>query len=226
MSSSKTSQSTSDTSNSPAVASSSSSSGANYLTEKQKQEQIAVQKRLQALKYLESQGQTVKTLTQLVTNRESGPKGDNTLELMRKQQQNKAGTATAVPTSSIPITTSREGNQSDSSKNKAEAGTNHVKAEAKEELPTGWQRILDAASNSHYYWNTATNETSWEKPVIATVVSKADLPKGWIEKIHASTKQVYYFHEPTKKISWTKPVPEAETSPSTSDNQPTKRQRM
>jgi len=31
-------------------------------------------------------------------------------------------------------------------------------------LPEGWLGMLDATSGQPYYWNTATNEVSWEKP--------------------------------------------------------------
>ena len=35
-------------------------------------------------------------------------------------------------------------------------------------LPEGWQQVLDPDSGYTYYWNVATNETSWEAPALPT----------------------------------------------------------
>ena len=31
-------------------------------------------------------------------------------------------------------------------------------------LPPGWEAVLDQSSKRHYYWNQATNETTWTRP--------------------------------------------------------------
>ena len=47
------------------------------------------------------------------------------------------------------------------------------------ELPTGWQECEDAKSGEAYYWNRATDTTSWEHPLDA----------GFREKIAARRKE-------------------------------------
>jgi len=81
-------------------------------------------------------------------------------------------------------------------------------------LPPDWKKVLDASSELYYYWNTVTNETSWEKPaplsgastVTDTHANKIELsdvdtlnklPSGWTQMVHAATKQVYYIHGAT-----------------------------
>lgn len=50
------------------------------------------------------------------------------------------------------------------------------------EVDSGWKMVLHEESNSYYYWNIATGETSWEVPaVLAQGNESADDPKSALE---------------------------------------------
>lgn len=90
-------------------------------------------------------------------------------------------------------------------------------------LPQNWQKVLDASSNLYYYWNTTTNETTWDKPKndsssVASIAVEAasalplsSLPPDWKQMVHAATKQVYYLNSKTG---------EKRASPPGSDDKP------
>ena len=41
------------------------------------------------------------------------------------------------------------------------------------ELPPEWNRVLDSSTGKYYYWNTASNEVQWHKPM-ATSIAELD----------------------------------------------------
>ena len=41
------------------------------------------------------------------------------------------------------------------------------------ELPPEWNRVLDSSTGKYYYWNTASNEVQWHKP-LATSIAELD----------------------------------------------------
>eukprot|EP00526_Cylindrotheca_closterium_P004161 CAMPEP_0113637722 /NCGR_PEP_ID=MMETSP0017_2-20120614/19755_1 /TAXON_ID=2856 /ORGANISM="Cylindrotheca closterium" /LENGTH=4255 /DNA_ID=CAMNT_0000548783 /DNA_START=113 /DNA_END=12880 /DNA_ORIENTATION=+ /assembly_acc=CAM_ASM_000147 len=96
-----------------------------------------------------------------------------------------------------------------------------------DELPADWIEAIDESSGQTYYYNTVTQETSWEKPssspledeseaveqeqeeeaAEATEEHDADQSPAdeWIEAVDDSTGQTYYYNTVTQETSWEKP---------------------
>eukprot|EP00980_Cylindrotheca_fusiformis_P026306 scaffold15772_cov162-Cylindrotheca_fusiformis.AAC.8 len=95
------------------------------------------------------------------------------------------------------------------------------------DIPVGWEEVVDE-TGATYYFNPATQETSWEKPLdeqspaVASDsepepkvvddntagVSSQDLPLGWEEVIDETTGKTYYYHKATQETSWEMPLVE------------------
>ncbi len=162
--------------------------------EKLAKELEANKRRTEALKYLESQGQSIKTeLTSNDPFRSNA--SDNTLYLLSKESAVKQSLPTEKDTKSAILK-----QQSELRDKVVEKADNKLLP-----LPPNWQEVLDTNTGKPYYWNTATNETSWTRPQgvepkAATVSSSSvlNLPEGWTEKIHPATNQKYYVHKSGK----------------------------
>lgn len=94
-------------------------------------------------------------------------------------------------------------------------------------LPVGWAAMVDPATGRTYYFNAATQETSWTVPDVAvvagTVVATSDppgggaapgaapaysaepLPEGWSEATDPSTGNTYYHHT-NGQTAWERPT--------------------
>lgn len=164
--------------------------------EKLLQELEANKRRTQALKYLEAQGQTIKTeLTSQDPFRSKA--SDNTLYLLSKES--KESIVKQSITTEKDVKTAILKQQSEL-RDKVEKNDNKILP-----LPPAWQEVLDTSTGKSYYWNTVTNETSWSRPQgvepkTTTVASSSvlNLPEGWTEKIHPATNQKYYVHKSGK----------------------------
>ena len=76
-------------------------------------------------------------------------------------------------------------------------------------LLPGWEAQQDAEGHT-YYMNSATGETSWERPtpmsrVIASAAASAPLKPGWIEATD-DEGNVYYIHSATGDTTWQRPI--------------------
>lgn len=161
------------------------------------EKEIKAQKeRLQAIKYLAEQGQSVQSK---VGSNVSTIQRDNTLDISLKRRANEI-----IGSNDKRVDTNFKANilkqQSDLQLEKV---TKSVSA-----LPPNWKKVLCPESNLYYYWNTETNTTQWEKPVdtISNKVSDLKAPQEinpnkleseWQELIHAATKQKYYYNRIT-----------------------------
>ncbi|RYH15853.1 hypothetical protein EON65_30990 [archaeon] len=184
-----------------------------------------------ALKHLESQGQRVNVNGTMMGSVVEKQQIDNTLQLLlrqsasdkKKQEENLErkgllSSRSAVVTDNTPAVTSNIPSATGS--NIAVVVSNQLAP-----LPTNWKAVFDEGIGKTYYWNTETNETSWDRPATAapaslpptTPVSSAStsthiLPAGWEERVHPATKQIYYFHATTKQTSHTPPTMPPEVS--------------
>lgn len=64
-----------------------------------------------------------------------------------------------------------------------------------------WTEVIDEESNSVYYYNTVTNQTSWEKPTELTT----EVEKEWELLFDETTGRNYYYNNSTGDVSWEVP---------------------
>ena len=103
-------------------------------------------------------------------------------------------------------------------------------------MPHPWTSVFDQNSKSYYYWNSITNETTWEKPqtiicdntvpIIEETVQSVAIPPyqtnliqstptllaGWEERVHPATQQKYYINPTTGERRSEAPTLEALTA--------------
>jgi len=67
----------------------------------------------------------------------------------------------------------------------------------------GWSETKDPKSGRPYYWNKATNETSWVKP--DDLLTQSQRATGWTQTSTAEGKLYWYNKADKTKTSWTAP---------------------
>ena len=152
--------------------------------DKERQAQLA---RLEALKHLETQGQSLKGYASLAAEMgQNEAKKDNTLEVMRRQKVAALG-AKAAPQRGVDVTETLNVDLRQTTKatpaaaidTNALSGTDATRSA--NELPAGWRAVKDAASGREYFWNTESNLTTWTRPSAppgTTVASNRTAPSS------------------------------------------------
>ena len=183
-----------------------------YRAEKLAKEALAQQKKAEAIAHLESQGQRVEGVVGFSKKLEAKT-SDNTLALLLGRK------AVSIATEGEKI---KEQNAKIALiKQQDESRRNRELKNENEMLPHPWTSVFDESSKSFYYWDSITNETTWEKPQLitcdnaATIVEEAaqcsailpnelvvnvSLPTllaGWEERVHPATQQKYYINPMT-----------------------------
>ncbi|CAJ1954685.1 unnamed protein product [Cylindrotheca closterium] len=104
------------------------------------------------------------------------------------------------------------------------------------DLPENWTEAVDESSGQTYFYNSLTEETSWERPTndeavleeqeeiheddpdknvvsdfktgagLNTAVEDSVFPADWIEAVDESSGQTYYYNTATQETSWEKPL--------------------
>lgn len=88
-----------------------------------------------------------------------------------------------------------------------------------------WVEVVDPTSGQTYYFNSKTNETSWERPSFTNTeqettiepVVEANISNDWIETLDQSSGKSYYYNTKTGETSWEKPAVASTTHNETSD---------
>ncbi|CAJ1367050.1 unnamed protein product [Effrenium voratum] len=77
-------------------------------------------------------------------------------------------------------------------------------------LPPGWEQTTDPSSGKTYYFNRATNETSWTPPAAhappPTMPAPGGLPPGWETAQDPNSGKTYYFNRSTNETRWDPPM--------------------
>lgn len=170
----------------------------------------AQKKRVEALKHLEKQGQSVissnklqESVSKVVNVNKMGT--DNTLDLLLRQgilsHQSSKEIEKNIKKALLDQQQALKPSGPDS-----KIDFNYVSE-------SGWKAVEDKGSGKVYYWNTNTNETSWEEPSDlkdikpqTTLTPTENLPAPWIKKVHPATMQEYYFNPETKQSSSEHPL--------------------
>ncbi|CAJ1953390.1 unnamed protein product [Cylindrotheca closterium] len=80
-----------------------------------------------------------------------------------------------------------------------------------------WVETTDPSSGQVYYYNTVTQETSWEDPRAKAPDESTSTESDWVETEDPSSGKMYYYNKVTHETSWEKPLELAANETSIND---------
>ena len=80
-----------------------------------------------------------------------------------------------------------------------------------DELPEGWDELIDEESGYPYWLNTADGSATWERPTAPAAAPSGELPPGWREVVDEESGCPYFFHD-NGSTSWERPPGASGTS--------------
>lgn len=180
----------------------------------------AQRKRVEAIKYLQSQGEIVTgNVASYIRASKDESKTDNTLEILRKQQVSDNQKNRKVENEFKAALLQQKTEVPDVKKESFELSSSNTN------LPHGWIAVLDKTTNKYYYWNKTTNITTWEKPSVpldvqipldSTSTSNPNLKVlevledgDWIQKTHQASQQLYWQNKITGEKCFEKDKPKS-----------------
>lgn len=155
----------------------------------------AQRKRVQALAYLEAQGQNIQSNFDLVGGRDKNKsQGDNTLELLFRTKITSSSSSSSSLKSIEALSKSAILDQ----QNTLQSREIKIVSSETEDIPSEWERVIDKSTEKPYYWNRSTNVTTWEKPTKQVINQPVlDEDDEWVSQIHPASKQQYWLNKST-----------------------------
>jgi YHS domain-containing protein len=114
------------------------------------------------------------------------------------QAREEAPTA-AAKSLARPATMSAASASSAGRKNATEWQQSQDEFEGLPPLPMNWIRIRSKSNGQIYFFNTKTNETTFDMP-------EMPLPPGWTKQVSKSTGKAYYFNARKNQSQFTRPT--------------------
>lgn len=74
------------------------------------------------------------------------------------------------------------------------------------QLPGSWTAVWDENESDYYFWNTDTDEVTWDDPRKPKREPSVKLPAGWEEVVDDKSGDVFYWHPETDTTQWEIPT--------------------
>ncbi|KAK3241478.1 hypothetical protein CYMTET_48758 [Cymbomonas tetramitiformis] len=111
-------------------------------------------------------------------------------------------TATGVSQWEKPLGLAGAGIASSSSSSRPNAAVSKATTEGE------WHEALDMATQKLYYWNSATKQSTWERPAGHIVERPASSggPGEWKQELDPKSGRAYFWNTATMAVTWDRPA--------------------